>query len=87
MFNCRDVSQKVSESLDWNLPLLDRLLVRLHLAMCKYCNRLNKQLLILRNAARLEAFPEDEIEPTHCLTKDACERIKQAMRDFTAENL
>jgi hypothetical protein len=55
--------------------------------MCKYCNRLNKQLLILRNAARLEAFPEDEIEPTHCLTKDACERIKQAMRDFTAENL
>ena len=72
--------------MDGDLPFLDRLLVRLHLAMCKYCNRLNNQLIILRNAARLEAFPEDEIDRTHCLTKDACERIKQAMRDFTAAN-
>ena len=69
--------------MDGDLTFLDRLLVRLHLAMCKYCKRLNNQLIILRNAARLEAFPEDE-DGTHCLTKDACERIKQAMRDFTA---
>ena len=70
--------------MDGDLPFLDRLLVRLHLAMCKYCNRFNNQLFILRNAARLEAFPEDEIDGTHCLTKDARERIKQAMRNFTA---
>ena len=72
--------------MDGNLPFLDRLLVRIHLSMCKSCSRLNNQLLILRNAVRFEAFPEDEIDRTQGLTKDACERIKQAMRNFTAAN-
>lgn len=72
--------------MDGNLPFLDRFLVRIHLLMCKYCNRLKNQLHILRYVARLEAFPEGEIDQTHRLTTDACERIKQAMRDFTATN-
>ena len=72
--------------MDGNLPFLDRFLVRIHLLMCKYCNRLKIQLLILRYAARLEAFPEDEIDRTHCLTTDAGKRIKQAMRDLTTTN-
>jgi hypothetical protein len=54
--------------------------------MCKYCRRLKKQLLILRYAARLEPFTDDEIDRSLRLTKDARQRIKQAMKDFSSSD-
>lgn len=82
MFNCRDVSKKVSDSMDVNLPFHYRLQVKIHLLMCKYCNRLKNQLLILRKTARLEDLPEDEIYRAQSLSKETRERIKRAMRDL-----
>ena len=81
MFNCKEVSKKVSESMDRTLPFYYRLLLKVHLLMCKYCNRFKNQLMILRDAARLEDLPEDDLDPSQCLSKEACDRIKQAMRD------
>jgi hypothetical protein len=37
MFRCKDVSQKVSLSMDMSLPLHHRLAIRVHLVMCRYC--------------------------------------------------
>ena len=77
---------KVSESMDRTLPFHSRLLIRIHLLMCKYCSRIKDQLFILRHASRFRGLPEDETNRTDCLSKDACERIKQAMRDYTVKN-
>ena len=54
--------------------------------MCRYCTRLKDQLLILRQAARFENLPEDENDRNICLPKDACERIKQALRDLSPKS-
>ncbi|MDX1914835.1 MAG: zf-HC2 domain-containing protein [Methylophilus sp.] len=50
MLNCKQTSQLVSQSLDRNLTLRERLAVRLHLFICKYCRRFQRQLLAMRKS-------------------------------------
>jgi hypothetical protein len=81
MFNCKEVSRKVSLSLDTSLPLHQRVMIRMHLLMCRYCNRLREQLLILRKAVRLEKIPEDTGDQPEGLSGATRERIKKAVRE------
>ncbi len=85
MFNCKDVSMMVSESMDRKLPLHRRLLMTAHLFMCKYCNRFKKQLLILRSATGLDDFHEEDFGRPPSLSKETRDRIKQAMRDLSQD--
>ena len=85
MFNCKEVSKMVSESMDRKFPLHHRILMTVHLFMCRYCNRFKKQLLILRNAAECEDIHEEDLGRSPTLSKETHERIKQAMRDLTSD--
>ena len=76
----------VSESMDRNLPIHQRLLIAIHLLMCKYCNRFKKQLLILRLAVGLDDIHEDVVDRFPSLPKETREQIKQAMRDFSPDS-
>ena len=52
MFNCHEVSRLVSADMDTNLPLVQRILIRFHLVMCRQCARVSKQLAMLRAYGR-----------------------------------
>ena len=82
MLSCQEVSRFVSESLDRELPLGQRLRVRIHLLMCRFCSRFRRQVLFLRDAARryLTAGDETETSPADGLSAEARARIKQALR-------
>ena len=78
MGNCKKVTRMVSESLDRKLPLHQRMGIRVHLFMCKFCSRYRKQLLLLREAMRLkERYVEDKGSPI-TLPPEARERIKRS---------
>ena len=77
----------VSESMDRNLPIHQRLLIAIHLLMCKYCNRFKKQLQILRHAVGLDDIHQDVVNRFPSLSKETREQIKQAMRDFYPDSL
>ena len=79
MFSCKDVSQLVSESMDRSLPFYQRVLIRMHLMMCKYCARFKNQLLTLRGACRLEDIYGEDLEHTHFLSQESCDRIKHSL--------
>jgi len=81
MFNCKEVSERVSLSMDASLPVHHRMMITMHLLMCKYCNRFRKQLMILRNAIRLEKRPEDDPAQPGSLSNATRERIKKALRE------
>ena len=83
MFNCKAVSQIVSESMDRNLPIHQRVLIWLHLMMCKYCARFKRQLLLLREVCRSEEIMPAESDDTPVLPKEACDRIKQSLQKST----
>jgi hypothetical protein len=83
MFNCKEVSEKVSLAMDASLPIHHRMMITMHLLICKYCNRFRKQLMILRNAIRLEKLPEDDPARSGSLSNATRERIKKALREVS----
>jgi predicted anti-sigma-YlaC factor YlaD len=86
MLSCEEVTQLVSESLDRELSLRQRVSTKMHLMMCRLCSRYNKQLAGLREAFRLHAMREEDIEiyPAS-LSSEARQRIKQALHHTSRE--
>ncbi|MBW2412299.1 MAG: zf-HC2 domain-containing protein [Deltaproteobacteria bacterium] len=80
MFNCKEVSQLVSEGMDRELPLRQRFLIRMHLLMCKYCSRFRSQLYLMRNVCRSAQIPPDDSDSFPALSQEALERIKRSFQ-------
>lgn len=80
MFNCREVSRKVSASLDGQLSMSQRMLLWMHLAMCRYCMRFKHQLLMVHELVRQNPGVPDRAGDTPCLSAEAKARIKRRLR-------
>ena len=77
--SCRQASRLQSEALDHKLPILQRIGLRIHLFLCKWCRRYGKQIRFLREAAH--EHPNELVEPPHQkLPEAARERMKQRLR-------
>jgi polyhydroxyalkanoate synthesis regulator protein len=79
MFSCREISYLVSKSMDERIPVRQRLGVRMHLMMCRFCARYKRQLELLRRimhhyAEQLQEQAAAELPP------EARARIKDALR-------
>ena len=83
MFRCKDVSQKVSESMDTILPLHQRAAIRFHLVMCRYCARFYRQLKMLRKLSRHPDGGLPPAESSEILSPDAKQRIKESMNPLS----
>ena len=81
MLHCREISKLVSESMERDLPLGQRLGVRMHLMMCRMCSGFARQVRLLRRAAREnpERLGPDESAPVAKLPEATRERIKAAL--------
>ena len=49
---CKEVAALLVAREDRNLPTVERVALRLHLAACAACPRFERQLLIMRNAMK-----------------------------------
>ncbi len=74
MLSCKQASQLISQSLDLQLSLSNRLQLRLHLFVCNACTRFNFQLNQLRVAVR-RIRQDTENDSTVQLPLDAKARI------------
>jgi hypothetical protein len=83
MFNCKEVSRRVSESMDHRLPLYQRMLIRMHLMVCKYCSQFRRQVMFLREICRSHQLDEGAMDTTFNLPPDARERIRQALKSWS----
>jgi len=82
MFRCKDVTRKVSQSMDTRLPFFHRVAIRIHLSMCRYCARFRRQLIMLREMSRHVEGTRPTIEMPDKLSKESKERIKKALRSL-----
>jgi hypothetical protein len=82
MLSCKAICQIVSESLDAKLPLHKRISVRIHLLMCKACQRMAHQMELLREAAsRHESdWRTTQHSGQETLSKEASTRILSRLR-------
>lgn len=77
--SCRQASRLQSEALDHKLPILQRIGLRIHLFLCKWCRRYGKQIRFLRDAAHDHS--DELVEPAPQKLPDAArERMKQRLR-------
>ena len=83
MLPCRDVTQLISESMDTSLPIGKRIGVRVHLLMCKFCSRYERQLLLIRETVRRIAATEEKPgePPGETLSEEAKERIRNSLQN------
>lgn len=81
MLSCRDATRLISESMDRTLPVGKRIGVRLHLLLCRFCARYERQLLLIRDTLRRIAAAEGEpagMVP-ETLSAEARERIRKSL--------
>ncbi len=77
--DCREASRLQSEALDHPLSLPQRVGLRMHLLICKWCRRYGKQIRFLRQA--LHDHPNEVNEaPPHTLSAEAREQLKRTLR-------
>ena len=59
---CREAHRLVSEGLDRDLGMLERVRIRMHLTVCDACTNFNGQMILLRQAMHKLTVPEDRPE-------------------------
>ena len=64
MPTCKEVSRLLSQGADRKLGLGERVVLRLHLAICNGCRNVNAQFRFLRLAMKSLARDADEEKPT-----------------------
>ena len=79
MRTCKEVARLISEGLDRELPLLDRIGVRFHLFICRHCRCFRDQLHVLHQAIRLYVGDEGAFQEGPSLCMEAKERMKRAL--------
>jgi hypothetical protein len=68
--------------MDTSLPVGKRIGVRIHLLMCRFCARYERQLLLIRETVRRFVAAEEKAEeaPGETLSEEARERIRKSLR-------
>jgi len=76
MWSCRQVTARATDYLEHDLSWRERLQFRLHLLMCKACDRYLAQLRLTREAARALRRPDDAEPPPE---------LREAFRQWRSE--
>lgn len=79
---CREAVRLQSQSLERPLSLTERVGLKIHLALCRWCKRYGIQIRFLRSVAqKLSDLPKTL--PTQSLSPEARDRMKQKLRTET----
>ena len=75
MFNCHEINWMISAGMDSDLPLLQRMLIRFHLMMCRQCAQVRAQILSLRDYCRFLDSGEETVGNLLKLAPETRDRI------------
>jgi hypothetical protein len=76
---CKEASRLQSQALDGKLSLMQRIGLRIHILLCRWCRRYGKQIGFLHDAAH--EHPDEFSKPVdQTLSQDARERMKHRLR-------
>ena len=80
MYQCKEITQLASQTMDGKLPWLTGMKMKLHLLMCKNCQRYARQLRFINKAlVNLEEQPRKENSQ---LSEQAKQRIAQSIQEL-----
>jgi predicted anti-sigma-YlaC factor YlaD len=59
---CKEAHRLVSEGLDRDLGIVERVRIRMHLTVCDACTNFNGQMILLRQAMHKLTVSEDHLD-------------------------
>ena len=79
MRSCKEVTCMISDSLDRQLPRRQRIALKMHMFMCKFCSRARQQMLFITKAIHHHLLEIENFESASdiFLSQEASERIKR----------
>ena len=77
--SCREATRLQSDAMDRPLRLRQRIGLRIHLVLCKWCRRYGRQIGFLRSMAHEHELQEETLPP-QTLRPEAKERIKERLK-------
>lgn len=77
---CKEVARMASDSMDRKLPLSQKIRMRLHFMICKWCLRYFKQLQFMSEIAHQHDEQSTEEKSSPSLSPEARERMKRSFR-------
>ena len=80
MLSCKEITELVSKSLDTKIPFMKRVELRLHLMVCKFCNRYAKQVRSLHSTIKRGGF--DSVDESASLSAEFKDNMKQALKSL-----
>jgi len=85
IFNCQEINRMISVGMDTELPLMQRMLIRLHLMMCRSCTQVRAQLISLNAYGRFLGSDEAALDNLLPLAPESRRRMKTRLRQARAE--
>ena len=77
---CKQTVELISESMERPLTLRERVLLKLHLWVCMWCQWYLEHLQLMRDALRLQENESDvDVSTTTRLSDEARERIRRSL--------
>jgi hypothetical protein len=76
---CERTVEKISQSMERSLSLQERVLLKLHLWICAWCQLYMEHLQIIRDSARAKADAPPDFRSSGGLSNDARERIRRRL--------
>jgi len=81
MFTCKQVSKTLSEEDYEKLPFWRKFGLKLHVALCIFCGKYNRQVMVMQDTCRCYKEHEDELEATRPkLDAEHRQRIREALQ-------
>ena len=77
--NCQSIVETISESMERPLSFRERILVKLHLWICAWCQWYLEHLQLIRKTARAKANEAPNLLIDATLSDEARERIRRAL--------
>jgi hypothetical protein len=81
MLTCKETSELISAQYDRRLGLRERLSMRLHLSMCRYCQAVARQIALIQRLVGLPGGSVWTAGSGACLSAEGRERITAALVD------
>ena len=83
MLRCKHVAEALAKHHYWDLPWAKRIGLKTHVALCVFCGRFHRQVMIMQDAARLFRLHEEN-DPPPPMPAEARERLRKAIQADTS---
>jgi hypothetical protein len=81
MMSCEEASFYISKNLDTDIGFRKKMSLRMHVIMCKYCMRFEKELNFISKKIQQFTSGKENTAPSHTLSDEKKDKLQQLIEE------